>query len=169
MKLAEHVAPQLIPTGELLTVPEPVPLLLTVNVYCGAGENVAVTLMADVPTGIEQVVLVPEHAPVHPPNTEPGATGVAVRTTVLPLLKLAEQVAPHVMPAGELLTDPEPVPASVTVIGNVAVLKFALTDAAPDIVTVQVPVPEHPPPVQPVNTDAPDVGLAVSVTLVFCR
>lgn len=103
--------------GELTTFPDPVPVFVTVKVYCGAGENVAVTPTADVPTLIEQVP-VPVHAPLHPVKMDVGATAVAVSTTVAPLLKLAEHVAPQLIPAGELLTEPDPVPARVTVTGN---------------------------------------------------
>ena len=41
----------------------------------------------------------------------------------------------------------------------------AVTFCAALMVTVQEPVPEHPPPVQPVKVDPP-LGAAVSVTLV---
>jgi hypothetical protein len=44
--------------------------------------------------------------------------------------------------------------------GNVAV-----TDLAAVMVVVQVPVPLHPPPDQPANTE-PTAGTAVSVTVV---
>ena len=55
-------------------------------------------------------VPVPEQPPPdHPPKVDP-AFGVAVSVTAVPLTKLAEQVVPHVMPAGELLTDPLPFP-----------------------------------------------------------
>jgi len=57
---------------------------------------------------------VPEHPPpLHPANVEPDA-GAAVRVTVVPLVKLEEQVAPHVMPAGVLVTVPLPVPVLTT-------------------------------------------------------
>src|SRR5258705_6177138 len=42
---------------------------------------------------------------------------------------------------------------------------LAVTDCAPLIVTVQVPVPEQPLPLQPVKVD-PAAGVAVSVTTV---
>ena len=45
------------------------------------------------------------------------AAGVAVRVTVVPWSKLAEQVAPQAMPAGEESTAPAPLPARVTVSG----------------------------------------------------
>lgn len=89
--------------------------------------------------------------------------------TELPLLKEAEQVAPQLMPVGELVTVPDPVPARVTETGKVAGMKLAVTAVAAVIVTEQVPTPEHPPPLQPANTDAADVGEAVSVTTAFCR
>ena len=58
---------------------------------------------------------VPEHPPpLQPPKVDPAA-GVAVSVTAVPLVKLAAQVAPQVMPAGELVTVPLPVPAWVTV------------------------------------------------------
>ena len=44
-------------------------------------------------------------------------------------------------------------------------MKVAVTLCAAFIVTVQEPVPEHPPPVQPVKVEPPE-GVAVSVTLV---
>jgi hypothetical protein len=52
--------------------------------------------------------------PDQPANVEPEA-GVAVKVTAAPLLKLAEQVLPQLMPAGELVTVPLPVPAFATV------------------------------------------------------
>src|SRR5437588_3703878 len=51
---------------------------------------------------------VPEQAPDQPANTLP-ALGVAVSVTVVPLLKLAVQVEPQLMPAGLLVTAPGPV------------------------------------------------------------
>lgn len=74
------------------------------------------TLVAEVPIVIEQVP-VPVQAPLQPAKTEPGAAGDAVRVTDEPLLNDAEQVAPQLIPAGELVTVPEPVPASVTFTG----------------------------------------------------
>ena len=51
--------------------------------------------------------------PLQPAKVEPDA-GVAVRVTTVPLLKFAEQVLPQLMPAGELVTVPLPVPALTT-------------------------------------------------------
>ena len=58
---------------------------------------------------------VPEQPPpLQPVKVEPAA-GVAVNVTAVPLAKLAEQVAPQLIPTGELVTVPLPVPAGVTV------------------------------------------------------
>jgi hypothetical protein len=79
-KLREQVGEQLIPSGLELTVPEPVPDLLTVKVT-GRSENVAVTDLAWVMPTVQ--VPVPEQSPDHPVKLEPGA-GVAVRVTLVP-------------------------------------------------------------------------------------
>ena len=75
--------------------------------------KVAVTVVA-----AERVIVhdpVPEQPPpVQPLKVEPPA-GAAVSVTAVPLVKLAAQVAPQSMPAGELVTVPLPVPAGVTV------------------------------------------------------
>ena len=62
------------------------------------------------------IVTVPAKQPVplHPAKVEPDA-GVAVKGTTVSLLKLAEHVVPQLMPAGELVTVPLPVPALTTV------------------------------------------------------
>src|SRR5207249_4564618 len=162
VKLAEQVAPQVIPAGELVTVPLPVPTLLTVSAKLGR-LKVAVTVVA-VATVTTQVP-VPEHPPpLQPLKVEPAA-GLAVSVTAVPLAKLAEQVAPQVMPAGELVTVPLPVPAGVTVRVKVCGVKVAVTVVAAETVTTQVPVPEQPPPLQPVKVE-PAAGVAVSVTAV---
>jgi hypothetical protein len=150
-----QVAPQLIVPGELVMVPVPGPVVLTVRVKVGAGEKVAVTGTAEVPPVPEQP------APLQPANTDPPV-GVAVRVIRVLVLKLAEQVAPQLMPAGELLTDPDPVPARVTLTGKAAGMKSALTDCAEFMVTEQAPVPGHA-PLQPLNTE-PAAGVGVRVT-----
>jgi len=114
-KLAEQVAPQVIPAGLLVTVPVPAPAGVTVNTKVGA--KVAVTVVA------AEIVTVQAPVPVHPPPLQPlkvePAAGAAVSVTAVPLVKLAEQVAPQAMPAGELVTVPLPVPAGATVRGKV--------------------------------------------------
>src|SRR5207244_3279543 len=108
---------------------------------------------------------VPEQPPpVQPVKVEPAAA-VAVSVTAVPLVKLAEQVAPQLMPAGALVTVPLPVPAGVTVREKRCGVKGAVTVVAAERVTVQVPLPEQPPPVQPVKVE-PAAGVAVNVTAV---
>src|SRR5207244_814751 len=161
-KLAEQVAPQLIPAGELVTVPLPVPALLTVSAKVGRAK-VAVTVVAALRVTVQAPV--PEHPPpAQPVKVEPAAA-VAVSVTAVPLVKLAEQVTPQLIPAGELVTVPLPVPALLTVSAKLGRLKVAVTVVAAETVTVQAPVPEQPPPVQPVKVE-PAAGVAVSVTAV---
>jgi hypothetical protein len=160
---AEQVAPQLIVPGELVIAPEPVPVLLTESVNVGAGEKVAVTPTDEVPM-VKLQVPVPEQAPLQPANTEAEDDGVAVSVIAVLVLKLAEQVAPQLIPAGALLTDPLPVPARVTFTGKVAGMKMALTDCAEFMVTEQAPVPAQA-PAQPANTD-PAAAVGVSATTV---
>jgi hypothetical protein len=61
------------------------------------------------------------------------------------------------------VTVPAPVPGFVTVKLYAVVAKDAVTDVAAVIVTVQVPVPEQPPPNQPVKV-YPLFGEAFKVT-----
>src|SRR5579872_2645140 len=157
-KLALQVLGQVMPAGLLLTDPEPVPASVTVNANVTT-LNVAVTALAAVMVTLQ--VPVPEQAPLQPAKVDPAAA-VAVRVTGVPLAKLALQVLGQVMPAGLLLTDPEPVPASVTVSANVTALNVAVTALAAVMVTLQVPVPEQA-PLQPAKVD-PAAAVAVRVT-----
>jgi len=117
LKVAEQVLPQLIPVGELVTVPLPVPAFVKVNVYViGIRLKVAVqlTLLLTVKLPLEQAA-----SPDQPAKREPlAATGV--RVTAVPLTKLLEQPVPQLIPAGELVTVPLPVPPRLTVTVKVA-------------------------------------------------
>lgn len=63
--------------------------------------------------------LLPQFAPVQPVNVEFAPT-VAVSVTCVPCGKFAVQLfAQLLMPAGLLETVPDPVPATVTLSGNV--------------------------------------------------
>jgi hypothetical protein len=101
--------------------------------------NVAVAVVAAF-TGTAQAV-VPLHAPLQPAKTEPDAA-VAVSVIRVPLATASVQSFPHVIPAGELVTVPDPVPFLVT-----------------DSVTLAPPVAE---PLTPRETVSP---LAVKLTL----
>ena len=66
-------------------------------------------------------VLVPEHpAPDHPANILP-ALAVAVSVTLAPELKLNKHVVPQLIPAGLLVTVPDPVPVLLIVNVNVGI------------------------------------------------
>jgi hypothetical protein len=108
---AEHVEPQLIPAGALLTVPMPLPAFITVSAK-GCTAKVAVTVLAAFSVMVHAPV--PVHAPLQPVNIAP-APGVAVRATTVPLLNVAKHVAPQLMPAGALVMVPDPAPARLTV------------------------------------------------------
>ena len=87
------------------------------------------------------------HPPLHPPNEPP--TGVALRVTVVPLAKLALHapcwVLEQLIPPGELVTVPEPLPAKRTVrIGDPPVLVKQTTFAVMDPVTM-APDEDSPP------------------------
>src|SRR5439155_607302 len=161
-KLAVHVAPQVIPAGALVTVPLPVPAGVTVSVkVCSV--KVAVTVVA------AEIVTMQAPVPEQPPPLQPlkvePAAGAAVSVTAVPLAKFAVHVAPQVIPAGELVTVPLPVPALLTVSAKLGRLKVAVTVVAAEIVTTHDPVPVHPPPLQPLKIE-PAAGAAVSVTAV---
>ena len=105
-KLALHVVPQLIPAGALLTVPLPVSPTVSVKEDGGFCENVADTFCTAFMVTVQ--LPVPLHAPPQPANPQPAA-GVAVKLTKVPRVKPALQVAPQLIPAGELVTVPLPV------------------------------------------------------------
>jgi hypothetical protein len=163
LKLAEQVVPQLMPAGELLTDPAPVPALVTANCTWVA-VKVAVTAFAALMDTV-QVVAVPEQAPVQFVKVDP-ALAAAVKVTLAFWLKLAEQVAPQLMPAGELVTVPAPVPALVTANCTWVAVKVAVTAFAALMGTVHVLAVPVQAPVQLVKVD-PALAAAVKVTLVF--
>ena len=83
-------------------------------VHAAFAVKVAVTEEA---AAIELTVQVDPDAvqpPLHDAKVEPGVA-FAVSTTSVPYPNDAEQVAPHEMPAGELVTVPVPAPTLLTV------------------------------------------------------
>ena len=115
VKLALHAAPQLIPPGLEATIPVPAPSLVTLSMNVlgsGATAKDAVTPWAEFI--VTEQLPVPLQAPLQPAKVEPEAAA-AVNVTLVPELKLALQVAPQLIPEGEEVTDPLPVPVLVTV------------------------------------------------------
>lgn len=112
----------------------------------------------------------PEQAPLHPAKVEP-APGVGVKVTDVPWLKLAAQVpALQLIPAGALVTVPEPLPAKVTDRDCWMAVKVTVQARCCGIVTLSVTGVVDGPmalqlPVALVNVD-PASGLNVSVTVV---
>src|SRR5580704_1376319 len=104
----------------------------------------------------------PLQAPPQPARPQ-AAAGVALSVTWVPLLKFALQVEPQSIPAGELVTLPTGMAITETERVEVAVEKLADTLMVEVIVTVQVPVPVQPPPLQPVKVEPPS-AVAVKVT-----
>ena len=162
VKAVEQVGSQAIPAGALVTAPLPVPALVTESAKDDC-MKVAVTEVAALMVAVQVPVPV-QPPPLQPVKVEPAA-GVAVSVTAVPLVNEKAQVAPQEMPAGALVTVPLPAPVLLTVSEKLWSAKVAVTDCAPLIVTVQVPVPEQPLPLQPVKVD-PAAGVAVSVTTV---
>src|SRR5262245_44653019 len=149
------------PAGALVMVPLPAPVLLSVSAKLWTAK-VAVTDCAALIVTAQ--VPVPVQPPLQPVKVEPAA-GVAVRVTTVPVVKEVEHVAPHVMPAGALVMVPLPAPVLLSVSAKLWTAKVAVTDDAALVVTVPVPVPVQPPPLQPVKLE-PAAGAAVSVTAV---
>jgi len=109
-----QVEPQLIPAGLELTVPEPVPDVLTLNV---SEKNVKAAVTDLAWLMLRMQLPVPEQSPDQPEKAEPVA-GVAVSVTVEPVPKEREHVEPQLMAAGLEVTVPEPVPDFVTLTVN---------------------------------------------------
>ncbi len=172
-----QVVPHTNPAGDDVTTPVPVPAFVTVmdGVPEGGGGGgggdplvvkVAVTLDAAFIVTVHEPV--PLQAPLQPAKADP-LLAVGVSVTTVPRLKLALQVAPQLMPAGELETDPAPVPALLTdnvkVVGGggaVPAVKVAVMASAELTVSGHKPVPVHA-PLQPANVD-PGSGVAISVS-----
>src|SRR6266702_3468005 len=126
--------------------------------------KVAVTLGACVMLTVQEPV--PLHpSPLQPANVEPLAA-TAASVTLVPELNGALHVLPQVIPAGLEVTVPLPVPAFTIVRVKGWTLKMAVTVRAWVTLTVHVPVPLHPSPLQPANVE-PLSAVAVSVTLVL--
>jgi hypothetical protein len=159
---AVQVAPQEIPAGVEVTVPAPDPALETVsgNVL---GTKVAVTVV-DADSRMVHLVGVPEtgvQLELKLTKFE-AASGVAVRVTVVPRLKITLQVAPQEIPAGVDTTVPSPPPALATASCDEATLNVATTDVLPLTVNEHGFAHAVPLTVKPAKTELPS-AVAVSV------
>ena len=150
------------PAGTDVTVPDPVPAFETARLS---------RWILKVPTTLVALFMVTTHTPVpvHPPpdqlaKVEP-VPAVGVRVTSWPAGKFAAHVEPQSMPAGDDLMVPVPVPDLEIERRYVWTANVAVTVVALFKVTTHVPVPLHPPPDQPLNTE-PEAAEAVRVTVV---
>jgi hypothetical protein len=124
-----HVAPQSIPAGADVTVPMPVPDLVT---EIGQEVLTNVALIALFPFAVNTQLLAPVQPPPHPMNVEP-ASAVAVSTTAAPSSNWPTHDAPQSIPEGDDVTEPDPVPSltTVTVTVGAPASGFSLTDPQP--------------------------------------
>ena len=100
------------PLGVEVTVPAPLPVVTTDSVNW-VSVNVAATIVALVSV-ITHVPVPEQPPPLQPLNVEPVA-GVAVSVTDVPKLYGSEQSLPQLIPAGDDVTVPTPLPARVAV------------------------------------------------------
>jgi hypothetical protein len=112
-KFAKHSVPQAIPAGLLVTVPYPLPPIVTLRGRVSVGgRKVELTVLGWVIVRVH--VFVPPQSPPQPPKVEPGA-GVPTKVTVEPAVKEALHATPQLIPGGVEVTAPIPVPTLVTV------------------------------------------------------
>ena len=102
---------------------------------------------------ITQGPIPPHRGPAQPVKVEPAA-GVAVNVTTVPVGNPATHVEPQSIPAGWLVTVPDPVPIFWTVRFEELTggLNAAVTDRFTSMTTEHEPVPLQSPP-QPVNIE----------------
>ncbi len=156
---AEHVAPQLIPTGAEVTVPVPSPVLLTVRARPAPQVPPAL-----VPLPAVKVPLRHQQSPLPSRNQHPlDIPAAAIATShwswhavLVSWPRVLAAMAPSVQPK-----------ASATVVHPSGGAKVAVTVVAAVMDTVQVVPLLLVQPVQPANADPSAVfGVAVRVTLV---
>jgi hypothetical protein len=148
----------LIPDGLLVTVPLPLPSLVTERFQIRM--NAAWTDLEPVITTVHWFPATESH-PLHASNRQPDR-GVGVRVTEDPSSKFAVHVTPQLIPEGELETAPLPslvTPRSQT-LTNVAVAVLALVS----VMLHGLPVPESQ-PLQLSNRD-PEPAVALRVIAV---
>jgi hypothetical protein len=161
----EQSAPQSMPAMLELTVPLPLPDFATVSAYVFS-VNVAVTAFAIVIGTTHDAVPV-QPPPLQPVNDEP-ADGVALSVTIVPKSKSSVQSLPQLMPVGDEVTVPVPLPAFITVSVCFVSVNVAVNVTACVSVTMHVgfALPLHAPPDHCVNVE-PVEGVAVSVIMLL--
>jgi len=99
------------PEGDEVTVPPPVPVFAMLSPFWTTSKLAVAEFTASMLT---VQVAVPLHAPDQPVKIDvPSAVGV--RVTIAPVVKLAVQVGPQSIPAGEEVMLPPPAPVLLTV------------------------------------------------------
>jgi hypothetical protein len=116
--VAVQVEPQLIPLGELVTLPDPLVERFNVKLVGRVIGSVEIGIVvttrretndAVTPAPEETVqVPVPEQAPLQPVNSKRTDAGFAVNVTTVPRVKSELHVEPQSIPLGLLVTLPEP-------------------------------------------------------------
>src|SRR4029077_9545358 len=91
VRVAVHVAPQLMPAGEELTEPVPPPVFVTVRFAVGAGLKAALTVVFAFNVNVHTGLVVQLPALVQPANVDPAA-GLAVSVMLEPAGDVAEDV-----------------------------------------------------------------------------
>src|SRR5207245_4003234 len=137
VKFVVQFVPHAMPAGVLVTVPPPLPPFVTVSAKVGTSKVAVTAVGAEIVT--VQAAVPEQPPPLQPAKVEPAA-GVAVSVTAVPLVKLAEQVTPQLIPTGALVTVPLPVPALLTVSARLGALTAAVTVVSPHAVPTHVPV-----------------------------
>jgi hypothetical protein len=157
---AVQVRPQLIPEGLLVTVPLPLPPLVTLKVHCFT--KFAVTDSTELTFTVHWLPASESH-PLHEPTRESDA-GVAVRITVVPSSYVCVQSEGQLIPAGELVTEPLPLPAGVTDRSH-SFTNVAVTDSTELTFTVHWLLETESQPLHDPNRE-PNAAVAVRVTVV---
>jgi hypothetical protein len=160
-KEALQVAPQLIPEGAEVTVPEPAPALVTVSALC-ATEKTALTLALALSVNV-QVVDVPVQPPLQPVKLAPAA-GAAVNVTTVFCARLAAQlVEGQLIPPVLETTFPEPITLTLSErLPGGSGAKLAVTVVFAFMTSWHCAVPVHP-PLHPLNCEFAS-GTAISCT-----
>jgi hypothetical protein len=157
---SEHVVPQSMVSSGVVdaTVPVPVPALLTVKAYCPAAQLPPALVPLPVKSPLRH-----QHTPVPLSRSQHP---VVIPAAAIPVSHWSWHCAPvSPPPRFTAATAPSLQPKAVAVVHPSAGTNVAVTVVAAVTDTVQVPVPEQPPPDQLLNAE-PALAAAVRTTLV---